>query len=44
MPRVNSITAKRLLFWSAPAAVLIAVFVYAFRDEPELVDIAAVVR
>ena len=44
MSRMNHVVTKRLLFWSVPAALLVAGLVYAFRAEPELVDIAAVAR
>lgn len=44
MARVNHVETKRLLFWSVPATVLIVALLYAFRAEPELVDIALVAR
>ena len=44
MRRLHPNTIKRLLFWGAPAIVLAAALVYAFRAEPELVDIAVVTR
>jgi len=44
MQRPHANTIKRLLFWGAPTVVLAAALVWAFRDEPELVDIATVVR
>ena len=44
MHRLHPNTIKRLLFWGAPALVVAAALVYAFRAEPELVDIAVVTR
>ena len=44
MPRMNQVATKRLLFWIPPAALLIAGLIYAFRAEPEPVDVVAVAR
>jgi HlyD family secretion protein len=44
MSRMNHVATKRLLFWSLPAALLVAGLIYAFRGEPEPVDVAAVAR
>jgi len=44
MSRMNHVATKRLLFWSLPAALLVGGMIYAFRAEPEPVDVAAVVR
>jgi len=42
MARMNHVVTKRALFWSVPAALLVAGLIYAFRAEPEPVDVAAV--
>jgi HlyD family secretion protein len=44
MSRMNHVATKRLLFWSLPAVLLVAGMIYAFRGEPEPVDVAAVTR
>jgi len=44
MSRAPSVAFRRLLFWSLPTALLVAVLVLAFRAEPERVDIAPVTR
>jgi HlyD family secretion protein len=44
MSRMNHVVTKRFLFWSMPGALLVAGLIYAFRAEPELVDVVAVAR
>ena len=44
MSRLNRVATKRLLFWSVPTVALLAALVYAFRAEPQPVDIATITR
>ncbi len=44
MSRMNHVVTKRALFWSVPATLLVAGLIYAFRADPEPVDVVAVTR